>query len=286
MFLYPTSRQFPMDETCERIVRELEKRGWNVPGIKVEFRDYGPGYRMVDRLSGDDFALWFCRVQGRLTPKWNDTAAVTEIQIPRRELHIYNDESGPRYYIYVGSDWARDKRGFMSGSKVHSKLDRRPRTYLRYKGDEHQPGTDGYSFTYRGRRPTYLVHDNDLGREYDLKSGDPAYFTTATVMQEFDEWLKKHVLARIMTGRVVVNEDTADDDSDVSADDAYDPGPIEKPGTRPPHEVLGIERGAGKAEVRRAWARLVRLNHPDKHPGDERREARLKAVNFAYDQLK
>jgi len=27
-FLYPISRQFPFDDTCEKIVRELEKRNW------------------------------------------------------------------------------------------------------------------------------------------------------------------------------------------------------------------------------------------------------------------
>ena len=39
-FLYPTSRMFPVDEVCEKIVRELEKRDWNVPDINVEFYSY------------------------------------------------------------------------------------------------------------------------------------------------------------------------------------------------------------------------------------------------------
>ena len=42
-FLYPRSRQFPFDEIAENIVRALEKRNWNVPGIEVEFDTYGSG---------------------------------------------------------------------------------------------------------------------------------------------------------------------------------------------------------------------------------------------------
>ena len=63
-FLYPRSRQFPFDEIAENIVRALEKRNWNVPGIEVEFDTYGSGeakYKYVKRITGKDFILYFMR---------------------------------------------------------------------------------------------------------------------------------------------------------------------------------------------------------------------------------
>jgi hypothetical protein len=61
-FLYPISRQFPVDEVCGQIVRELEKRNWQVPGIVVDFHDYGTGaqkFRMVSNIRGEEFRLHF-----------------------------------------------------------------------------------------------------------------------------------------------------------------------------------------------------------------------------------
>lgn len=193
-FLYPKSRQFPFDEVCEQIVRALEERNWDVPGINVEFDIYGSGaekYRMVRKLSGKDFKLRFCRVQANMG-RWNDTAAVTEILIPQKELHVYDDESGPTYYIYVGKNWESDKQDFFLGSKVNSKLVNKPRTYLMYKG-----GWDG-RYIYRNQRPPYLLHDSDLDREYKPKQGEPRSFSTDDVFTEFTRWLEGNLLSMIL----------------------------------------------------------------------------------------
>lgn len=50
-----------------------------------------------------------------------------------------------------------------------------------------------------------------------------------------------------------------------------------------PYEVLGLHHGAGKAEIRKAWAKMCKEHHPDLHGGDG---ARLKAINAAYEALK
>lgn len=57
-FLYPHSRQFPFDEVAEKIVRELKKRNFDIPGIEVELDSYGSGeekYIYVSMIKGADF---------------------------------------------------------------------------------------------------------------------------------------------------------------------------------------------------------------------------------------
>lgn len=226
-FLYPKSRKFPFDEVCEQIVRALEARNWQVPGLKVDLDEYGSGeakFRLVRCVRGDDFKIYFCRVQGPAGTEyhhWNDTAAVTEIVIPRKEIHIYEDESGPRFYLYVGDDWARDQKQFIDGSKVHSKLNGKPKMYLQYEGGCNCHQTAGASFkalgfltavvtgdkkaiaqmhhTHSGRRPPVLVHTNDLNREYDPEGDEPVVFQTDEVMEEFRKYLEEVVLQMIVS---------------------------------------------------------------------------------------
>lgn len=224
-FLYPKSQQFPFDVVCTAIVRSLEERNWQVPGIKIEFDVYGSGeekFRLVRKIKGQDFKLYFCRIQGRLSDShWNDTAAVTEIVIPKKEIHVYEDESGPTLNLYVGNDWEQEREQFMTGFKVNSKLNKEPRTYLQYKGGCDCQATRGASFeaigflmahinrdaaalarmhhTHSGRRPPVLVHTNDLGREYDPEGDEPKMFRTADVIEEFVQYLENVVLKMILS---------------------------------------------------------------------------------------
>ena len=203
-FLYPISRQFPFDKVSEQIIRELEKRNWEVPGLDVEFYVYGTGaqkFRHVSRLRGEGFLLWFCRVQ-RLLPggRWNDVAAVSELIIPGKQLNVYEDESGPTLYVYVGSDWEKDKGWFCCSSKVNTKLNGEPRRHLEYHGRHRLPDDEGaFDWYLPSRRPRFLYHDNDLGREYDLKEGDPLYYLTKDIMEEFRLWMTDNVLNYILT---------------------------------------------------------------------------------------
>ncbi len=224
-FLYPTSRQFPFDEVCERIVRDLERRNWEVPGIDIEFYDYGSGdqkFRAVDYIRGQGFKISFSRMQ-RIMPggRYNDMAGVTQINIPQKEIRVYEDESGPTLYLYVGSDWARDCNKFTYGLKVNSKLKGEPKMYLEYKGGCTCEATRGASFeavgfltahlhrdaealaqmhhTHTGLRPPVLVHTNDLGREYEPEGEEPKAFVTLEVMDEFRQYLTEVVLTAILT---------------------------------------------------------------------------------------
>jgi hypothetical protein len=189
-FLYPTSRQFPFDEVTYDIVKELESRHFTAPGIKVDFHNYGPSdsYKMVSAIEADDFRLWFCRVQGSLGA-WNDTAAVTQLNIPKKELNVFDDNSGPTLYLYVGKNWKNDKEKFVHSGKVNSKLNNEPKTYLEYKGAwRNEPGV-----TYTGRVAPSLAHTNDLGRQYDPTGKEPTFFKTADVFKEFKTYLENRL---------------------------------------------------------------------------------------------
>ena len=50
-------------------------------------------------------------------------------------------------------------------------------------------------------------------------------------------------------------------------------------------KVLGLQRGADGAAVKKAFRSLARQYHPDVNPGDKAAEARFKEISEAYDCL-
>ena len=206
-FLYPKSRQFPFDEVCEQIVRALEARAWKVPGLSVEFCTYGSGaqkLRYVSLIKSDhsanalhDVVIKFGRPQGQLPGgRWNDTAAVYEVQLAEQALHVYPDESGPTYYCYVGNDWEHDRSTWWT--RPNARLNKVPRGCVKYSGDR-----------WRGLRTPSLTWDQD-DREYGPKDNEPRSFDTAKVMEAFRLYLRDVVLPSIEECPVVeVAEATA-----------------------------------------------------------------------------
>ena len=51
------------------------------------------------------------------------------------------------------------------------------------------------------------------------------------------------------------------------------------------YEVLGIEKGADKDAIKKAYRKLAVKYHPDRNPGDKEAEARFKEATEAYEVL-
>ena len=235
-FLYPKSRQFPFDEVAEQIVRALEARAWKVPGLSVEFDDYGSGaqkLRYVSSIRSDqsaidlahhDVMIGFGRLQGALPGgRWNDTAAVHEVRLPRRSLRVYEDESGPTYCIYVGDSWERDRSTWWS--RPNARLNNEPRVCVKYSGRS----------PYNGRAPI-LAWDEDR-REHGPEGEEPRSFRTNEVMEEVHAYLRDVVLPAIEAYPVVAPEIYAE------------PPPIPMPADFAPLFAYGEPRDVRRIEL-------------------------------------
>jgi len=190
-FLYPKSRQYGFDEVAESIVRALEKRHFDVPGVEIKFHTYGRGEQMVrfvQEIKSGDLMMVFGRTQGHLPGgHFNDTAAISTIGIRGEQISLYEDFSGPSYYKYVGSDWEGDREWFFGSTCfVNSKLRKEPRRYLSYKGSSSSTGR----YTLAGVLQEFLVHDTDIDREYGLEEGDEPFYETSSVIQRMTEVLE------------------------------------------------------------------------------------------------
>src|SRR6266540_3607384 len=51
------------------------------------------------------------------------------------------------------------------------------------------------------------------------------------------------------------------------------------------YKLLGVSRDASADEIKKAYRKLARENHPDRNPDDPKAEDRFKSIQQAYDTL-
>ena len=51
------------------------------------------------------------------------------------------------------------------------------------------------------------------------------------------------------------------------------------------YEVLGLQKGASDADIKKAFRQMAKKYHPDLNPGDKEAEKHFKEVNEAYEVL-
>jgi DnaJ family protein C protein 7 len=51
------------------------------------------------------------------------------------------------------------------------------------------------------------------------------------------------------------------------------------------YKILGVERNASEADIKKAYRRLAIVHHPDKNPDDESAAERFKDIGEAYETL-
>src|SRR5918995_6965412 len=54
---------------------------------------------------------------------------------------------------------------------------------------------------------------------------------------------------------------------------------------RDPYDVLGVSRSASEAEIKRAYRKLAKENHPDRRANDPKAQAKFAEINAANEIL-
>lgn len=106
---------FPVDEICQRIVIALEALKFDVPGFTVILHAYGGDvtrrfvHYIEGRIDGGRFKIVFGRRQGQYDEDRFASSDVTRIEVPGRQLFMY--EFCKTAYLFTQTDgiWSQKK---------------------------------------------------------------------------------------------------------------------------------------------------------------------------------
>lgn len=108
------------------------------------------------------------------------------IMIPGKKLSFPSTVNGLELRVYMGDNWERDAEAFYSD--INAKRHMRPRISLLYRGSD-ESTKQAYSVTQVYR--SFLVAESDWGEEYTPQKGEPTYYLTSAIVQEFCAYLAK-----------------------------------------------------------------------------------------------
>lgn len=158
-------------ETTKKIIKALYDREFNVPGFRVRFILKDGNKIEVMSITNIDLDL---ALSGH-------SASCKGVK-----ADIFEDGSGSALK-YVGDDWERDRKEFLSGRYMHHKMDGKPKILLQYS-----------------KQGANFHHTNDCGRAYDPKGLEPRILMKTVIEMRVNAHLKK-VLKHILKTPAVDN---------------------------------------------------------------------------------
>ncbi|MBL8158999.1 hypothetical protein JNJ66_00920 [Candidatus Saccharibacteria bacterium] len=194
--LLPTREQFAVDEPVRAIVEALRNLGWQAPGIRIRFTEPTGPYCWLETIEGPEWQLLFAQPIAR--PRPGDILGVETINIPRMQLTVYADESGPVLTLYTGpSDrWPQDRERFRGRRLAHYLQPEEP-WFQTYAGGALST-SDGAEAWTPGQRQPLMAHTTMGGLSFPLLPEQPPEVKTQDVLEDFEHWLTTHILEPLL----------------------------------------------------------------------------------------
>lgn len=132
-YSFPIVEQYPVDIIANQILRLISVLQGRIHGITVEYQDTKKDsliYRSFTRVTSQNCTLIF----GRYLGEDRTTPSISKIVVPKKQLELFADGSGPILTKYAGNDgqWGIDCEYFIRNCKhTHNPQDGR-RISLQY----------------------------------------------------------------------------------------------------------------------------------------------------------
>lgn len=155
---------YPIDKIGTALAKVVGRKGWDIPGIDVEFETNGADYRpflVVGAISGGKPGeKWrVCYHRSAFANADSDTVAtnVSSINMPRQGLRFEHDGSRLTLDRYIGTNWKKDEQRFLTESRTSSKDKEKNKAYPFYQSDV---------FDYQNNVEAY---EDDFGHKFKLR---------------------------------------------------------------------------------------------------------------------
>lgn len=189
VFVFPETIQYEyIDEAYLLLCQEIAKKDFSVEGVDIFINAYFDGKRCFSYLS-DIFVreLDVRLVAGRMGRKRQGRACFVEkVYLPGRNLSLFDDFSGPKYELYSGAQWKRDRERFRFLSESE-----RQTICLEYEGSATETG----GYRNRGMLCPFLVKKGSFtGFSSALVTEQKKSYRTEEVFVVFSAYLLERVL--------------------------------------------------------------------------------------------